>query len=169
MGVGWKYDYEPLLAPGRHAMTLDQIEALVVKRFPGNRRRLTLFQRLEQFVQDVLRLEIPCEVWLDGSLLTQKADPDDLDVSVIVDKEVVDALCTEHYATVKMITEQREDGVDAFLFVRYPMHDPLYKNELMDPGHYWGECYGLEHSKQWCKGYVVMRLRETHVGLRICS
>ncbi len=162
MGVGRKYDYPPLLAPGRHIMTLDQVEAQFVKAFPGNRRRISLFQSFEEFVQAILLAGFPCEIWLDGSVLTEKEEPGDVDVTVILDKDVSDVLTPEQEEVVKAITNgQMGNNVDCFLFVRYPRHDARFGDEGLDPAHSWGEQYGLECSEQWLKGFVVLRLRET--------
>jgi hypothetical protein len=78
-----KPDFASLLAPGFHCFTLDGIRHLCC--FPNNLRRSHLFLHLEQLVQDLLIRRIPCEMWIDGSFLTTKEEPGDLDVIVKFD------------------------------------------------------------------------------------
>jgi hypothetical protein len=69
-------------------MALAEIEHKFVLSFPEPGRRRHLFHRLEEFIQAFLVAGIPCEVWLDGSFLTEKEAPGDLDVTVILDADV---------------------------------------------------------------------------------
>jgi hypothetical protein len=67
MPIGWKHDFEPLLAPGRHTMTLPMVKELFVDAFPHSKRREVLYYKLEEFIQELLVAQIRCHVWLDGS------------------------------------------------------------------------------------------------------
>lgn len=53
---------------------------------------------------------IPCRLWVDGSFLTEKVDPDDIDLILEVDQAVYDSL-----------------GLDALMFItnipKQPLHD----------------------------------------------
>lgn len=170
MPIGRKFDYPPLLAPGRHYFSLAQVKERFVDPFPDHIGRQGTFHRLESFVQQVLVADFPCDVWLDGSFLTEKPDPSDLDVTVIIDSDVSQTLTADQSALVEAIANaQIGDGIDSFAFVRLPRDHPNFGDELADPAHTWGEQYGLENSDEWLKGFVILRLRETGVGLRIRS
>jgi hypothetical protein len=150
-------------------MTLGEIKAHVVDAFPGNARRLRLFHRLEELVQAFLLAGIPCEIWLNGSLLTRKDEPNDLDGTVILEPDVSEALTVEQSQLVEDATAARiASDVDSFVWVKRRREDPLFGDEAADPAFTWGEQYGCECSEQWLKGFVVMKLGETDVGLRIC-
>ncbi|MBZ9726816.1 hypothetical protein LB554_23010 [Mesorhizobium sp. CO1-1-11] len=84
MAVGQKHDYEPLLPPGRHQMTLSDVWDRFVVPFGEPPSRTMIFWNLEQVVQDLLSAKIPCDLWLDGSFLTTKPDPDDLDITIVI-------------------------------------------------------------------------------------
>lgn len=149
-------------------MTLWDIKAAFVDPYPGG-PRIGLYHWLEELVQAVLRVGFPCEFWLDGSFLTEKPEPDDLDVTLMVEPDVAAAFTVEQSALVDQISERRfADCVDSFVFVRRRRGDPHFGDEALDPANSWGEQYGLECSEQWLKGFVVLKLRETDVGLRIC-
>jgi hypothetical protein len=169
MGVV-KYDYPPLLAPGRHFLSLVDIEALCVHRFSGTAQscRATLFYALEEFIQRILVAKIRCDVFVDGSFLTEKPHPDDVDVMVITEHGVVEALTDGQMGTLRSINDEPNlcPGVDAMSFTSYPRDHVLFGSALdvANPG----EIYGLEHSRVWLKGYVVVRVWETDVRNRIC-
>lgn len=168
MGV-LKSDYTPMLAPGRHYVTLSDIECLCVSSFEGAARdhREQRFLGLEQLVQSLLGVKLPCQLIIDGSFFTQKPLPDDLDVVVSIDYDVSMALSEEQRQVIDLVNE--ENGFqhpDSTAFFNYPMDHECFgcafDASLATEG------YGIEHSKAWLKGYAVLRLMETDVGLRIC-
>jgi hypothetical protein len=164
-----KFDHPPLLAPGRHFMTLNGIEALCVHPFNGTapERREKLFYALEQLVQEILLVKLRCTAFVDGSFLTEKPDPSDVDVLINIDEDVmnnlssdqrilIDALNMEHYIVF----------IDSLAFTTYHREHPYFGTAL-DIGNA-GDAYGLEHAGVWLKGIAVLRFGETDVGLRIC-
>jgi len=62
------------LPPGIHAATLDEIEAVFATTF----RRLTLFDGLRRAVQNLKAAGVR-RVFIDGSFVTTKAEPNDID------------------------------------------------------------------------------------------
>lgn len=151
-------------------MTLPQIEAEFVNSFQGSQRRPVLYRHLEEFFAFLMTAGFPCELWVDGSLLTQKEEPDDLDLAVIIDRDAYDQLTDEQRQIWdRLAKEPYSAEVDSFAYVRRLRGDPFFADESLDPAYSWSEQYLLEHSDQWLKGYVVVKLRETDVGLRICS
>jgi hypothetical protein len=167
--LGHKFDHAPLLAPGRHYLSLPQIEALCVSRFSGTaaERRRSLFATLELFVQRLQNAAIRCDLFIDGSFFTEKPDPGDVDVIVTTDISIYEALSDEQRDILDAVNGQFVAGVDSFAVASYPREHP-YHGTAADCGDA-GDAYGLEHSQIWLKGYVCIRLCETDVGNRICS
>jgi len=62
------------LPPGIHAATLDEIEAIFAMTF----RRRTLFDGLRRAVQNLQATGVH-RIFIDGSFVTTKADPNDID------------------------------------------------------------------------------------------
>jgi hypothetical protein len=62
------------LLPGIHAATLDEIETVFAMTF----RRRTLFDGLRRAVQN-FRAAGVCRIFIDGSFVTTKAEPNDID------------------------------------------------------------------------------------------
>jgi hypothetical protein len=168
MVFGAKPDFPPLLAPGRHTMTLERVKDICLDRFASNIQRRNLYHALEQFIQAYLVAGLPCNIWIDGSFLTEKPDPSDVDVTVLIDADV-----TLNNDQNNLIDRTNDNGfgpnVDAFAYQWLPKSHQDYFDEGLNPAITWHELYGVEHSRRWLKGIAVLKVRETHVGLRICS
>ena len=165
---GFKFDYPPLLAPGRHYLTLPEVYGLCVTPFDGDALscREKLYYAMEQLIQSLLTARICCEVIVDGSFLTAKPMPEDVDVKVYIDVNAYDLLDDQQLFVYNSVNEDGYTvGVDKSAWVTYPRGHPDFGSAL-DLGNS-SEDYGLEHSGIWLKGYVVLRLWETDVGIRI--
>lgn len=159
----------PLLAPGGHHMRLQDVHDRFVRGVRNEARRERLFLGLEELIQCLLLNKVPCDVYLDGSFVTEKEDPSDIDVCVLVSDDAHQALdAGQKQLLYDINTGLVPPGVDAIVQVIYG-RGHRYFGTTADVGRDWVSCYGLEHSEQWLKGYAVLRLWETDVGLRICS
>jgi hypothetical protein len=74
-----KPDFPALLAPGMHNLTLPALHALAVAPFAGDVRRADLFQKLTTWAGALQACGLGGTLWLDGSFLTEKPDPGDID------------------------------------------------------------------------------------------
>lgn len=81
-----KAEFKPLLPPGLHPHDLDGLRRLCVDRFPESITRPRIMQKLSDLVSLINRTSIPAKVWVDGSFLTEKLNPDDVDIVLVVDK-----------------------------------------------------------------------------------
>lgn len=166
-----KYDHAPLLAPGRHYLSLPEIEALCVHRFDGAARacREKIYYDLEDFIQKLLVARIRCDAFVDGSFLTEKPNPDDVDVWIATELGVFDTLSDDQYDLLRAINVDEPrlvPLVDSWSVTTYPRDHPFFGN-VADGGNP-GEGFGVEHGRFWLKGYVVIRLWETDVRNRLC-
>jgi hypothetical protein len=163
-----KSDYPPLLAPGSHQLDLLEIHRLAVDAFapPARQRREALFLQLEEFVQSLLRARIAGDLLVDGSFLTKKPEPGDLDVLLIIDLDFSDSLTPPQEDLIMEINTTRvAPDIDSLTIVRYPRHHEHFGTPLDGAR---SSCdYGLENSEEWLKGYAIIRLHETNVGRRI--
>lgn len=160
MWAGAKIDYRPLLGPGRHVLTLPEIRRLCVAGFGGGGRREHLFQRFEEFLQEYLVAGISGEVWLNGSFLTEKIEPGDVDATAIIPPESVISLTRNQ----RQLVDATNDGkygpdVDAFAWQWLPDGHQDYLDEARNPARTWHEQYGVENSREWLKGFAVLGLR----------
>jgi hypothetical protein len=145
-------------------MTLAEVERLCVSRFERRDPRERLFYALEEFVQNFLREQIPCEIFVDGSFLTHKPDPDDVDVAVELEPDVANSLTKSQRQLIDSAnSESYIAGVESFVETRWPIGHLQY--ELNRDEMTWGSHFGREHFGGWLKGTAVLRLGETSVGL----
>ena len=164
MGIGKKPDFPPILGPGRHKMTVQQLKALCCDGFPTDARRQTLFQKFEEFIQEYLVSSIVCELWINGSFLTKKENPSDVDVTAIIEPDIFAALSPSQTALITRTGDGHYGpDVDAFAWPRLPLGHPDYDDELLHPALTWHEQYAIENSGEWLKGFAVIELRKRNV------
>lgn len=75
-----KTDHPALLGPGLHALTELDFFQLTVSAFPGSPRRAILYGLFATWAGKMRTLGLTGTLWLDGSFLTSKSEPDDIDV-----------------------------------------------------------------------------------------
>ena len=81
-------DLPSLLPLGFHHLTMGNVEQVCVDLFPLSTIRATIFGGLVTFVQTLEAANVPGELWIDGSFLTDKINPKDVDVLLRVDGAV---------------------------------------------------------------------------------
>lgn len=90
--TGGRSDYPPLLPPGLWGMSLDRLGDLVVAPFRRPARRFHLLNRFRALVSVLREMEVPIELWLDGSFVTCKPEPEDIDVVVLAEAKALKTL-----------------------------------------------------------------------------
>jgi hypothetical protein len=114
---------------------------------------------LMQFVQRLVDAKIPGEIWVDGSFLTDKIDPKDVDVIVRIDGNAVyDNGTSEQRDAIDWVIANQKASLrcDSYVLMEYPAAHPLHEE-----GKWW---YSYWH-RQWGfsrdddpKGIVVISL-----------
>lgn len=84
--------FEPLLAPGMHALTRQDLHRIAVVAFPCSASRSRLWRALDRFLDQIERLAVAEKVWAAGSFLSSKPNPADVDLVVVLHLERVLAL-----------------------------------------------------------------------------
>lgn len=99
-------EFPPLLPPGRHGMRVDVLEQICVTGFPLSTRRPEIMKSLMEMLHELTKQEIQAEVWVDGSFLTQKMEPKDVDVLVTFGAQLLTSGSPGQLALIKRIEEQ---------------------------------------------------------------
>src|SRR5437588_12114043 len=73
-------EYPPLLAPGFHYMTVSEMARRYVQNFPLSSTRSSIMDGLTAVTTRLVKSWVVGELWVDGSFVTEKIDPDDADV-----------------------------------------------------------------------------------------
>jgi Family of unknown function (DUF6932) len=142
-----KEEFTPLFPAGFHFKTLAELRAHCVgqPRFKDSQTRDGIMSRLEAVFKRLIHAKIVGEVWVDGSFLTEKRDPEDVDISLRVDGDFFDKATPDQRQAMEWITEIWDtEKIDGYLHLEWP------------PGH--SEfALGQENYKIWQKQWGFSR------------
>lgn len=153
-----KEDFPPLLPVGRHPTELETLKQLCVDAFPASATRRPIMAGLLCVVRQLSRLGIIGELWVDGSFLTSKVDPEDVDVVLSLQSDFADRCNPEQTEAVLWVAGDLHDShkCHSFVLVQWPEGHPRYWD-----GHYsyvyWMKQWGFDRAE--CrKGIAVVQL-----------
>jgi hypothetical protein len=109
-----------LLPPGVHTSTLEEAREQFAT-FQGSDRRIQLLSRLARFVNELRRSGRFSAIVIDGSFVTSKPAPEDIDIIVTLrpDHDWSTELSAMDYALVTRREIRRRFGFDALLAIEY--------------------------------------------------
>ena len=162
-----KEEFRPLLAPGRHVRTMGELERMCVMPFDTSATRPYLMAKLRLLSEYLAAKVGTFDLWVDGSFVTEKENPDDLDLTVVVDGDVADRLEPEAQDFLMGIMADQHAIPDLHAFVvvtrprGHPDHAALFalEEQMAD----WWQVM----RSGWCKGMPVLRWGETDAGIRL--
>ncbi len=79
-----KVEYPPLLAEGFQDIKLDELKVIFLTPFPKTTTRTKILRIFKHWIKGVKKLNVKCEIWIDGSFATEKVDPKDIDVVLFI-------------------------------------------------------------------------------------
>ena len=84
------FNYLGLLQPPeKMVMTLEEFEQVFVHSFPNSQTREVIFENYRKFIDDFSELVSPQFIhWINGSFVTQKINPRDIDFVMIIKTNV---------------------------------------------------------------------------------
>ncbi len=108
-----KLSFPGLLPAGFHNKTLEEVKTLCVENFPNSATRSTIFDSfVENFIIPLTNTGLMCDVWVDGSFITEKENPEDIDVLVEFDPN-------------KPYSAEKVSCINNFLYMCVSNHDDL--------------------------------------------
>jgi len=154
LGAG-KAEFPPLLPVGFHDMLLPALRVLCVGRFPLSSTRARLMSGIEAMCGSLSAALIPTSVWIDGSFMTQKIDPADVDLAVRFPYAALPNPGAEQQAVFARIARKQFAGCDSYFFVEYPDGHPQHAlGDMMRA--YWQRQFGFSRRDEF-KGVAVIR------------
>ncbi len=116
---------------------------------------------LELLLAELTETGISADVWLDGSFLTEKQEPDDVDVVLSVAAEVYDNGTLQQRQFLDFIVKQLIDlktkyYCHAFAFYEYPDGHPFHHVSVR-AREYWKRQFGFSRRNE-VKGMPVIRI-----------
>ena len=117
-----KEEFSALLPAGIHSQSLTDLEKLCLIAFPESGRRPVLFDGLNRFINQLQSMGIVGSLWIDGSFLTSKSDPTDIDVVLLFDDSNINALSQDVQAQLTQLLDKanamQRYGIDIYIIDR---------------------------------------------------
>jgi hypothetical protein len=118
---------DPVLPPGIHRARVDEIRATFVDAFSESTTRSRLFDGWLAFSLAVRRLVPIQREYLDGSFVTGKLNPKDVDLSIWIDRSDLETAHPNHRAGITSLRRQSLSfGCDVYLVAICPLDHPKY-------------------------------------------
>ena len=154
-----KPEFQPLLEPGLHVMTLEDLESISVNCFPVSSIRSYFMNNLRTLLALLARAKVVGEIWVDGSYLTKKIDPEDVDVVFRFPASEFEQASLAKKSSINWILhEDRRDDLRChiYAFFEYSPSDPLY-SRTQERYRYWLDQFGTDR-KGSSKGIAVIQI-----------
>jgi hypothetical protein len=115
------------LFPGIHEYSLEDFEKQFINDFTTSETRKPLFHKFCRWLNELLEVLPPRYIWLDGSYLTIKTNPNDIDLVVFYRPEDIpnDEVAKKLMHLINVAS--RENSLDAYLSLIF---DHLHPNQL---------------------------------------
>lgn len=158
MTITTDMEHPPILPLGRHIMTLEQLRAVCVGKFPDSTTRTRIMDGLDQIVNQLQAAGIAAEVWVDGSFLTAKRDPNDSDIVLRIPASGYENGTDEQRRILDWVRSNLKNDhlCDSYIFYVYPSNDE--RAVLNDYNHaYWIRQFGFSRGQE-LKGIAVIQL-----------
>lgn len=152
------FNAQGYLEPGLHQMTLEEFEAAFVTPFPHSNTRSDILIGYVRHHAELCQVLDCFEQIIDGSFTTNKNDPNDVDLLILADGDVVDALSDEQkerlVALVSGKATQKGYMCDAYFCPTYPDGHPHHSASRQQRKYWMGE-FGFDRFDV-AKGLVHM-------------
>jgi hypothetical protein len=147
MGSPLDPEYPPLLPAGLVDISDADLEARFVTPFPGSLTRRDLLGRFRALAAYLRRLGLTGEMWLDGSFLTDKINPDDIDLVLLIENSVLQTISIAAFDIFSRMVNNKAVTVARYrcdLYFCDPSDAPLLA--------YWRDWFGLARDRTTPKG-----------------
>ncbi len=135
-------------------MNMAELEALTLKPFPSNKRREKLFMSFNSWYDSLITLGLQGVIWVDGSFLTEKSNPSDIDIVSINLTLTRQLTPLENSELSKLLNHNHVKTVyDLDYYMEQPSLQKLVHREA-----YWKGFFGFQHDRISAKGFVEIVL-----------
>ena len=139
-------------------MTVDQVRDLCVTKFPLSKNRPAIMDNLEHIIDSLSLAGVAADVWVDGSFLTEKIEPEDSDIVVCIQHHVYENGTSQQRGVINWINSNLKTTrlCDSYVYVEYPPGHPLHAiGEWMRA--YWIRQFGFSRGDEF-KGLALIRI-----------
>lgn len=150
-----------LLAPGFHEIELDEFEKLFVENFTTSQTRRRIFENFKKWRENLLSQYSVFEIWMDGSFVTSKVNPNDVDIVIFVH--------IQDYVRLGQNWEniRNADDIDAYYTLAICEEsekcvEPVTYYSFVNNRNYWRGQFGFDR-KDSPKGIIVLKCTQQEV------
>ena len=138
-------------------MTLAEMRVALVDNIRGSRRRKPVMDGLETVIQKIIADKLEADVWIDGSFVTKKIDPDDSDILVVMKRDFYDRATIDQKNTINWLnTDLRTSHLcHSQVLFECPNGHPEYNDSVWWHA-YWLRQFGFSR-KDEPKGIVLIK------------
>jgi hypothetical protein len=147
-----KVDYTPLLPEGIHPYTIDELKTLTVDRFPESVRRTGLFGSLRVYLEMLESTGFRGFVWVDGSFMCEKPEPEDVDLLLVFDSKTIDAISEAARPVLNGLFDTRT------IKSRFKLHVFPVRGEDKEGLDFWTQKFGTQRDERTPKGLAALRI-----------
>lgn len=147
-----KSDFPPLLPEGLHTKVLDDLQSLCVDAFPLSSSRPRLMNGLRTLVRNLDGIGVHADLWIDGSFVTAKLNPEDIDVVLCFGGQ--EELTVTQYQFLRRLLRAQSTAQANYARLHYGCD--FYIAPEARPA-YWLRWYGHDR-KDNPKGIVIVRI-----------
>jgi len=138
----------------------DNFGKLFVDSFGKDSSRHEIFKSFSSYIQDFKEIvSKDFKLWIDGSFVTKKVNPRDIDFLVIIDYEIYRLKTSIIKSQFIKNSELKKYKLDAYLLVAYPEKHELYKQFQLDLA-YWRDWFTKtrlsRNRKRHPKGFIEL-------------
>lgn len=160
-----KPEYPALLPQGLHPISTRALQRMCVGAFPLSQTRESIMRGLDCIVERLESAGFEGELWLNGSFLTEKIDPQDVDIVLRLSGEFYDRMSpSQSYILKWWVQTDLFPGYccDTYFFVDFKAGDPR-QNDGDRMRRYWLDLFGTSRVGD-PKGIGVLHLPQSVSG-----
>lgn len=160
MSPSGKPQFDPLFPPGLHIISVDELRAMCIDPFSLSTSRKPIFQNLVDVLRQFADSDIVGDLWIDGSFVTTKFNPGDVDLVLCVSADLYDNCSVKQRSILEWFESESlhvDYRCDGYILVEWPREHPNYEVGLV-AREYWTDFFG--HTRDgYKKGIAVVRIK----------
>jgi hypothetical protein len=157
-------EYPSLFPVGLHPTSLNELQRLCVDSFPDSRTRLTIFEALSLTIEHLKVAGVPGKLWIDGSFLTDKPNPNDVDILLVLTDTELEQSSPQAREAIQWFVTQPPGGsvCDTYTLILSPLTETgITRRQWLSHWNYsrWIGFFGFSRLRS-PKGIAVLVLEE---------
>ncbi len=150
------------------SLSLEEFEDFFVNRLPDNSRRRYIFARYLNFVHDFSEQVSQHFIqWVDGSFVTARERPNDIDFVTFVDYQLFEAKEKLIHENFRLAGAKKKYEVDAYTVRQYPEEHVkymLYRSDWVYWYHWFSQTKKNRIKKKYPKGFIEIEFNGLTYG-----